>query len=75
MVRDNTFREAMEFPDVIEEKSGCSFRCDRCVCQNKMYSFGDKVHDSHDSIMSGGLQEFNHKIDTERIPSCVQHEK
>jgi len=63
----------MEFLDVMEEESGCSFHCDYCVCQNKVYSFGDRVHDSYDSIMSGGLQEFNHEIDTEHIPLYVWH--
>jgi len=38
-----------------------------------MYSFGDRIHDSHDSVMSRGLQEFNHKIDTEYILSCIQN--
>jgi len=59
------FWEAMEFPDVMEEKSGCSFRCDRCVRQNEVYSFGDSIHDYHDGVMSRGLREFDHKIDTE----------
>jgi len=38
-----------------------------------VYSLGDGIHDSHDGIMSGGLWEFNHKIDTEHIPSCVRN--
>jgi len=63
----------MVFSDIIEEESGCSFRCDHCVCRNEVYSFGDRVHDSHDGIMSGGLQEFDHKIDAECIPLCVRH--
>jgi len=63
----------MEFPDVMEEELGCSFYCDRRVRQNEVYSFGDSIHDCHDSVMSGGLQEFNHKIDTERIPLCVRN--
>ena len=61
------FREAIEFPDVIEEESGCSFHCDHCVHQNEVYSFGDRIHDSHDSVMSGGLWEFDHKINTEYV--------
>ena len=61
------FREAMKFPDVMEEESSCSFHCDCCVCQNKVYSFGDRVHNSHDGIMSGGLQEFDHEIDTKHV--------
>ena len=31
----------------------------------------DSIHDRHDSVMSGGLQEFDHKIDTEGVPLCV----
>jgi len=61
----------MEFPDVIEEESGCSFYCDHCVHQNEVRPFGDRIHDSHDSVMSGGLQEFDHEIDAERIPLCI----
>jgi len=67
------FREAMEFPDVIEEEPGCFFRCDRCVRRNEVYPFGDSIHNCHDSVMSGGLWEFDHKIDTECIPPCVQN--
>ena len=73
VIRDDTFWEAMEFPDIMEEKSGCSFRCDRCVCQNEVYSFGDSIHDCHDGVMSRGLREFDHKIDTEGIPPCIQN--
>ena len=43
MVRDNTFWEAMEFPDVMKKESGYSFHCDHCVCQNKVYSFRDRI--------------------------------
>jgi len=67
------FREAMEFPDVMEKESGCSFRCDRRVRRNEVYSFGDSIHDRHDSVMSRRLREFNHKIDTEGIPPCLQN--
>ena len=67
------FREAMEFPDVMEKESGCSFRCDRRVRRNEVYSFGDSIHDRHDSVMSGGLWEFDHKIDTEGVPLCVRN--
>jgi len=67
VVGDNTFQEAIELPDVMEEESGCSFCCDRCVCQNKVYSFGDRIYDSHDGVMSRELWEFNHEIDTEHI--------
>ena len=63
----------MKFPDVMEEKSGYSFYYDHCVCQNKVHSFGDRVHDSHDGIMSRGLWEFDHKIDTERVPLFVRN--
>jgi len=61
----------MEFPDVMEEESGCSFCCDRCVHRNEVHSFGDRIHDSHDSVMSRGLQEFDHKINTEHVPLFV----
>jgi len=63
----------MEFPDIMEEESGCSFRYDRHVRRNEVYFFGDSIHDRHDSVMSGGLREFDHKIDTEGIPLCVQN--
>jgi len=66
-------QEAMELPDVVKKKSGCSFCCDCCVRQNKVYSLGDGIYDSHDSVMSRGLQEFNHKIDTECILLCIQN--
>jgi len=67
-VGDNTFQEAVELSDVMEEESGCSFYCDCCIYRNKVHSFGDRIHDSHDGIMSRGLWEFDHEIDTERIP-------
>jgi len=63
----------VKLPDVVKKESGCSFRCDRCVCWNEVYSLGDGVYDSHDGIMSGGLREFDHKIDTEYIPSCIRN--
>jgi len=66
-------REAVELPDVVKKESGRSFRCDRHVCRNEVYSLGDGVYYSHDGIMSRGLQEFNHKIDTECIPPCVRN--
>ena len=72
-VRDNTFWEAMKFPDVVEEELGCSFCYDCCVRQNKVHSFEDRVHDSHDGVMSGGLQEFDHEINTEHVPPFVQN--
>ena len=58
---------------MVKKESGCSFRCDCCVCRNEVYSLGDGVYDSHDGIMSRGLWEFDHKINTECIPSCVQN--
>ena len=67
------FQEAVELLDVVKKESGCSFRCDRCVCQNEVHSLGDGIYNSHDSVMSGGLWEFDHEIDTERIPPCVQN--
>jgi len=74
-VGDNTFREAVELPDVMKKESGCSFCCDRCVRRNEVYSLGDRIYDSHDGIMSRELREFDHKIDTEHIPLCVQNRK
>jgi len=63
--------EAMELPDVVKKEFGCSFHYDRYVHRNEVYSLGDRIYNSHDSVMSGGLQEFNHKIDTERILPCI----
>jgi len=70
-VGDNTFWEAVELPDMVKKESGCSFYCDCRVHWNKVYSLGDRIHDSHNSIMSGGLWEFDHKIDTKCIPLCI----
>ena len=61
----------MELPDVVKKESGRSFHCNHCVYQNEVYSLGDGIYDSHDGVVSGGLQEFHHEIDTECIPSCV----
>jgi len=66
-------REAMELPDVVKKESGRSFRCDRRVRWNEVYSLGDGVYYGHDSVMSGRLWEFDHEIDTERIPLCVRN--
>ena len=63
----------MELPDVVKKESGCSFRCDCRMCRNEVYSLGDKVYYSHDGVMSGGLWEFDHEIDTECTLSCVQN--
>jgi len=72
-VKDNTFQEAMEFPDIVEKESGYSFHCDYCVHWNEVYSFGNRIHNSHDSVISGELWEFDHKIDTEHIPLYIQN--
>jgi len=72
-VGDDTFREAIEFPDIMEEELGCSFCCNRRVRRNEVYSFGDSIDDRHDSVMSGGLWEFDHKIDTEGVPPRVRN--
>ena len=64
--------KAMELLDVVKE-SGHSFRCDCCVRQNEVYSLGDGIYDSHDGVMSGGLREFDHEIDTECVPLCIQN--
>jgi len=73
VVGDNAFREAVEFPDIIEEESGCSFCCNHYVRRNEVHSFGNSIYDSHDGIMSERLQEFDPKIDTEGIPLCIQN--
>jgi len=70
-VGDHTFWEAVEFPDVVEKESGCSFCCDRSMRWNKVHSFGDRVYDSHDGVMPRGLWEFDHKINTECIPPFI----
>jgi len=64
-------REAVELPDMVKKEFGHSFRCDYCVRRNKVYSLGDGVYNSHDSVISGGLREFDHEIDTECIPLCI----
>jgi len=63
----------MELPDVVKKESGRSFRCDCRVHRNEVHSLGDGVYYGHDGIMSEGLREFDHKIDTEHIPPCVQN--
>ena len=63
----------MEFSDVMEEESGCFFYCGHCVHWNEVHSFGDRIHDSHDSVMSGGLWEFDHKINTECVLLFIQN--
>jgi len=65
------FWEAMKLPNMVKKESGCSFCCNHCVRQNKVYPLGDGIYDSHDSVMSGGLRKFDHKINTEHIPPCV----
>jgi len=61
------FQETIEFPNVMEKESGCSFHCDCCVRQNEVHSFGDRIHNSHDGVISRGLREFNHEINTECV--------
>jgi len=61
----------MKLPDMVKKESGRSFRCDHRVCWNEVYSLGDGVYYGHDGIMSGRLREFDHEIDTERIPPCI----
>jgi len=67
------FREAVELPDMVKKESGCFFRCNHSVRRNEVYSLGDGIHDGHDGVMSGGLQEFDHEINTERIPPYVRN--
>jgi len=57
----------------MEEELGCSFCYDHYVRRNEVYSFGDSIHNRHNGIMSRGLREFDHEIDTEGIPPCVQN--
>jgi len=71
-VGDNTFREAVELPDMVKKESGYSFRCNCCVRRNEVYSLGDGIHDGHDSVMSGGLWEFDHKINTEGKTGAIK---
>jgi len=73
VVGDHAFWEAMEFSDVVEKESGCSFCCDRDMHQNKVHSFGDRVYDSHDGVMPRGLWEFDYEIDTERVPPFIRN--
>jgi len=63
----------MELPDMVKKESGCSFRCNRCVCRNEVYSLGDGIHDGHDGVISGRLREFDYKIDTEGVPPCIRN--
>ena len=57
---------------MVKKESGHFFRCDCCVHRNEVYSLRDGIYDSHDGIMSGGLWEFDHKIDTECKGDWVQ---
>jgi len=58
---------------MVKKESGCSFHCNRSVRRNKVYSLGEGIHDGHDGVMSGGLWEFDYKIDTEGVPLCVRN--
>jgi len=64
-------QEAVKLLDMVKKEFGYSFRCDRRVCRNEVYSLGDGIYNSHDSVMFGGLREFDYKIDTECIPLCI----
>jgi len=64
-------REVVELPDMVKKESGRSFCYDCHVRRNEVYSLGDGVYYSHDGVMSRGLWEFDHEIDTECIPPCV----
>jgi len=65
--------EAVELPDMVKKESGCFFHCDHCVHWNEVYSLRDGIYNSHDGVMSRGLHEFDHKIDTECIPSYIRN--
>ena len=56
---------------MVKKESGRSFHCDHCVHQNEVYFLGDEIYDSHDGVMSRGLWEFDHEINTECIPLCI----
>ena len=56
---------------MVKKESGCFFCCDCCMCRNEVYSLGDGIYDSYNGVMSRGLWEFDHEIDTECIPLCV----
>ena len=58
---------------MVKKESGCSFHCDHCVCWNEVYSLKDGIYDRHDGVISRGLWEFDHKIDTEGIPPCIRN--
>jgi len=70
-VGDHSFREAVEFPDIVKKESGCSFHCDRSMRRNEVDPFGDRVYGSHDSVMPRGLWEFDYEIDAEHVPLFV----
>jgi len=70
-VRDYALRKAMELPDLIQKKSGCSFCCYRRVCWNEVCSFRHRVHYCHHCVMFRGEEEFHNKVHTERVPSWV----
>jgi len=72
-VGDHLFWEAVEFPDIVEKESGCSFHCDCSMRWNEVHPFGDRVYNSHDSVMSGGLWEFDYEVDAECVPLFVRN--
>jgi len=37
---------------MVKKESGCSFRCNRCVHQNKVYPLGDRIHNGHDGVVT-----------------------
>jgi len=63
----------MELPDMVKKESGCSFRCNCSVRRNEVYSLGDGIYDGHNGVMSRGLREFDHKVNTEGILLCVRN--
>jgi len=72
MVRDYALRKAVELPDLMQEKSSCSFCCHRCVRRNEVCSFRHRVHYCHHCVVSGGEGEFHNKVHTECVPSRVR---
>ena len=75
MVQDYALWKAMELPDLIQEKPGCSF-CRHChVHQNKVCSLWHWVHYCHYCIISRGKGEFHNEVHTKHILSWVWNPK
>ena len=62
----------MELPDLMQEKSDCSFCCHCRVRWNKVCLFQHRVYYCHYCVMSGGEREFHNKVHTKCVPLRVQ---